>query len=541
MKAPALVPAAFLARYDAMDRALVAAGFPSTSPWWRAAIERFVTILGSRLDDNRRRSLLRRWVLRCGRRSGKSTTLSRLLVCWALWGAWLVPPGDTPVIAIVSVDRSEAAARLKTVSDILTALGVPFEQRAEDIALIERRVVFKVFTCAISSVGFTAIAIFGDEVALWSNRETGQNPASRVVPQLAPTLATQPFGFMILSSAAWTKDDYHAQLFDEGDTQFQIVSAATTWEANPTLTEQDTHALEPSHADWLRAYGNVPSDAITENFFAQGVELSIDKDPPRPIDPTRHYTIAIDPKFAATTRDRFGVAVISSVTTGKDPNTGERTGRLTIVHQAYAWAADRSPLGMAKRLQDDVLRPHRHDGKVYTDQFEGFSFQELCKQIDIRLEIIPWTGGDAEDSKFQRFRAVRMAMFEGAFRVPNEPDLLRELRSVRRVLTPAGNERIEVPRTSAGHGDRVSAIVLGASIALASKPRFPTSAWTYQDYCDEQIKYNDMCRRSGGRGGHPIFNPNMAGWMWSWSQLQGLIKRGEWKDSAPSRYGYTQF
>ena len=73
----------FLARYDALDATLVLAGFPPTSPWWRSRIARFLTSGRSR------------WVLRVGRRGGKSSTLSRLLVAWMLWGPWTIPPGDT--------------------------------------------------------------------------------------------------------------------------------------------------------------------------------------------------------------------------------------------------------------------------------------------------------------------------------------------------------------------------------------------------------------------------------------------------------------
>ena len=74
---------AFLGHYDAMDAALVLAGFPPTSPWWRSRIEAFL------------RSGKPRWVLRKGRRGGKSSTLSRLLTAWILWGPWTIPPGDT--------------------------------------------------------------------------------------------------------------------------------------------------------------------------------------------------------------------------------------------------------------------------------------------------------------------------------------------------------------------------------------------------------------------------------------------------------------
>src|SRR5262245_62080077 len=142
----------FLARYDALDRALVTAGFPATSPWWRAQLERFM------------HSGRRRWVLRVGRRGGKSSTLCRLAVAVALWGGWHVPPGDVAVIPFGSVDRDEAAARLRTIAAILHALGVAFDERGDEIELRDRRLVFRVVTCSVrGTVGFTSVAVFADE------------------------------------------------------------------------------------------------------------------------------------------------------------------------------------------------------------------------------------------------------------------------------------------------------------------------------------------------------------------------------------------
>ena len=71
-----------LARFDALDRALVAAGFPPTSPWWRRELERFL------------RSGRRRWVIRAGRRAGKSSTLCRLAVAVALLYQLVARPED---------------------------------------------------------------------------------------------------------------------------------------------------------------------------------------------------------------------------------------------------------------------------------------------------------------------------------------------------------------------------------------------------------------------------------------------------------------
>jgi len=243
---------AFLVRFDALDRILQAAGFPATSPWWRAEIERFF------------RSGRRRWVIRAGRRAGKSSTLCRIAVCWALWGPWSVPAGDVAVIAFVSIDRDEATARLRTIGEILRVLGVDADQRSDEIELRTRRLVFRVATCSIRGVvGFTSVAVFGDEMARWESRDTAANPAREVMGSLRPTMATVLDAFEVCPSSPWSLDDYHAELYDAGDTDHQVTSFAATWTANPTITEARTHELEPDAKVHAREYAAIPSSAVS--------------------------------------------------------------------------------------------------------------------------------------------------------------------------------------------------------------------------------------------------------------------------------------
>src|SRR5690349_12751813 len=93
---------AFLAKYDRFVRALVVEGHHPSSPWWQAERRRLL------LNRQERRGL-RRWIIRAGRRAGKSSELCRLAVAWALWGPWFVPAGDIAVISFVSVSRDESA------------------------------------------------------------------------------------------------------------------------------------------------------------------------------------------------------------------------------------------------------------------------------------------------------------------------------------------------------------------------------------------------------------------------------------------------
>ena len=255
MKArPAFDVDAFLAAYDRLDAVLVKAGFPATSPWWRQEIERFF------------RARKRRWVIRAGRRAGKSSTLCRIAVCWALTGSWHVPVGDTAVVPFISLDRDEASGRIRTIGEILTALGVAHEPTSDEIYLPSRRLKFSVKTCSVRAVGFTSVAIFADEMARWTSRDDSANPAREVMGSLRPSLATQPNGFEVCSSSPWSTVDYHAELFAQGDNDNQCVSFAATWTANPTISEADTYALEPDERLRLREYAAIPSAELSSAF-----------------------------------------------------------------------------------------------------------------------------------------------------------------------------------------------------------------------------------------------------------------------------------
>jgi hypothetical protein len=236
--------AEMIARYEALDRALVAKDFPATSPWWMAQVRRYF--------ESGRRQI----VLRVGRRGGKSTTLCRIGVVEALYGGHRVPPGDLGVVAVISLSRDEAAQRLRTVKAILDALGVAYKPIDGGIELEGRSVGFKVYTASIAGVsGFTAICVICDEVAKWRDADTGANPAKKVLASVRPTVATMPLARIVLSSSPLGKLDAHAAAFDAGDDDFQIVAMAPTWVANPTITEADTHALERDEAKRQREPG----------------------------------------------------------------------------------------------------------------------------------------------------------------------------------------------------------------------------------------------------------------------------------------------
>jgi len=383
-----------------------------------------------------------------------------------------VPPGDTAVIPFVSIDRGEASARLHTIKEILNVLGVAFDARGEEIAMSgDRRVLFRVATCSVSgTVGFTSVACFADEMARWESRDTAANPAREVMGSLRPTMATQPHAFEVCSSSPWSEEDYHHELFTAGDGEHQVTAHAATWEANPTLSEETTRALEPDQRVWLREYAAIPGGTVTESWFGSAVDAAIEKEPPPPLARGIRVLYAIDPAFdGESSPDRFGWACLTS-------EARNDNGRITRVRGIGAWKPDRTPFEMARRVRSEVCDTFEPDQKgrelahVYSDQYEGHSWTELARQAGLIVEVVPWTGAANDNGRTARFKSVRTAMLNGDLTIPNDPDLIRELRSVRGVLAPSGVERIELPRTASGHCDRVASLVLGASIALSWSP-----------------------------------------------------------------------
>lgn len=237
-----------LVRLLQLDRTLVALGWHPSSKWFLSEIFRFV------------QAAVLTWVVEVGRRGGKSSFLCRLGVTQAVWGDWEVAKGDVGVVAVVSVSLDEAKRRLKTIKDILDAIGEPHTATAVCIRLKRRPAEFRALACSLQGVvGFTAIAILADEVATWRD-DSGANPAREVLAKLSPTMATVPSAFQVLASSPDHVHTLHHERYLLGDTEQQIASNAPTWVANPTITEEQTRELEPNERVWLREYAAVAQE-----------------------------------------------------------------------------------------------------------------------------------------------------------------------------------------------------------------------------------------------------------------------------------------
>lgn len=376
-----------LERYDALDRLLVAHGMPPTSPWWRRLIERWY------------RSGRIQAVLRVGRRGGKSSTLCRLAVVELLWGDHKIPPGDVGVVAIVSADKSEAAARLTTIETILDILSVrysPWGNQAIGIRITGRRLGVRVYAATIKGVsGFTAIFVFLDELAKWKDEEAGVNPANEVIASIRPTIASQPNAKIALSSSPLGTLDAHHDAYAEGETELQIVDTAPTWIAHPALTEARTHVLEPDTAKWSREYGAVPQQGNTRSLLSSVV---LDRAIARwaehePAPPRYKYVSAIDP---ATRRNAFTYAA----------TTMHEDGMRQVVDVAQ-WQGSRERPVVVRDTYREIAKHNEPLAITHTitDQFAADPMRELSLGTGVNLRVISWTQA-LKEAAYEALRAL---------------------------------------------------------------------------------------------------------------------------------------
>lgn len=447
---------AILANLEPLERALTAKHFPAMSPWWRATLSDFY-------QGNRRQL-----VLRVGRRGGKSSTLCRIAVLEALFGAHVIPPGDIGVVAIISTTRDEAAQRLRTVKAILDALSIKYRAIDHGIELDHKPVAFKTFVASVSGVsGFTAICIIADEVAKWRDADTGANPCTEVLASLRPTLATMPNARLFLSSSPVGREDGHAKMFDGGDTAFQSVAHAATWEANPSISEAQTHLLESDARVWRREYGAIPQtsalgafevDAIEAAFrpFAVGKRCGapiISMDPAGRGSDAFAYVTAGWVLPAETISDEFQtrpaydrngadtgmVELILGVDGRPIRNSNYRSPSATFYFGGWQSidAGYRAAIGAEEIARRIAKQTQEHGAaQVITDQFESFSLEALLRRYRVSLTSIPWTSGN----KSQAVTRLRRLLNERAivFEKDAKGLLYRELSAYEERVTPNG-------------------------------------------------------------------------------------------------------
>ena len=438
-----------IARMRELDDKLYRLGFPRTSGWWRDTLSTFYA------------SGKRQLVLRVGRRGGKSSTLSRVAVCEAV-GEHHVPPGDIGVVPFISVKREEAQKRLRTIREILDAIGEPYRPLQSGYELADYRTGFQVFTASIAGVsGPTSISVVGDEVSKWRDADTGANPATEVLASVRPTMATQPNARMFLSSSPMGRLDAHAKAFEMGDTAFQMVAFAPTWIANPTISEADTHVLEPDEDTWRREYAAIPMEQSESSLLTPGLLDRITRKAPEtlPYQDGWEYVAQMDP----ATRGNGWTLVIAT-----RRREGDRFRRVIVRLREWRGTSSRPLLPDVVLAEIAAELAPYHLTAVWSDQHHADSLMAIGRRIGLRVLVDTMSAPKVLD------QAENLATWiaDDEVEIPQHPQLRADLLSIRRVLT-ANGMTIRLAETPDGRHADYAAAVMGS---LGRFLRVPSAA-----------------------------------------------------------------
>lgn len=396
-----------------------------------------------------------------------------------MWGQHKIQPGDPGIVAVVSVNKDQAFERIDTIESILKACKIPYKRTGDTIELPERNIKFKAFAAStMAAAGFTAICVIADEVSLWRNEKTGANPAETILAFLRPTMATQPNAKMFLSSSPFSTLDAHHKACEMGSNATQIVRYAPTWVANPTITEEQSHVLEPDPIEWNRQFNAIPMSAGSLCFFDPiAIERAIDTSLILPLSPRAGDIVTAGGDFGFRS-DSSALAV--AYRRGETYYTAEL---LELRPQPE------EPLkpSMVVKTFADVLKTH---GCSYltADGHYRQSISEHLETENLHFTIAP-EGAKGNQEVYVRFRRL---LLDGQIKLPNNERLLDQLKQVTSQPTAGGAISIKQPRTSGGHGDVVSALVLacyqrGGSEIAGITERFGTLEYWKKWNSPEQV------------------------------------------------------
>jgi hypothetical protein len=179
-----------------------------------------------------------------GRRGGKSRILALIatyLACVIDHRDYIVP-GETPVVAVIARDRTQAKVILNYIAGFLRSIPLFDELITDELAesvRLSNGVVIEVHTASIGAPrGRTFLSVLADEIAFWPTEGDSANVDAEVINAVRPGLSTIPYSLLLIASSPYAKRGIlyanYAKYFGKDDAPV-LIWQGTTEEMNSSL------------------------------------------------------------------------------------------------------------------------------------------------------------------------------------------------------------------------------------------------------------------------------------------------------------------
>jgi hypothetical protein len=397
------------------------AGWPFMSSWWIGAIRE---MYDSKCTEG----------------------ICRVGVGETAFGEHVNSPGDVAQFAIISAERGQARDRIVMIKKICDTLIAAQEIEnckgfAEHVEFSEVGRAIKCFTASLSGVvGFSGIGAILDEVCRWNDE--GVNPAREVIESIMPTFATQPNAKLWMISSPWSTLDEHARRYDLGDSDERRVFHAETWIANPTLSEERTHQLEPDQQAWEREYAAKPMASDDSKFFSAELVMQATR------------TLARGSVTRTAAGADYAFVKDSSATVVCDQHSD---GRVSVrIGGCRQWRVTSEPLRPSAVISESLVFAEGLGAEqVVSDTHYVELVREEIEATSLELTSFVSSMGDIAKA----YTDVRVMLGRGEIDLSDAPEtLITELKETIGKVT-GGGLKIEHPRRNGSHGDLARAFV----------------------------------------------------------------------------------
>ena len=396
-----------------------------------------------------------------GRQSGKTRVASAVV---AFEAAVAPPCRDGEEWALLVAQDQRAALRagfsyLSALFDASPMLRGRIASATSDTLRLQSGLHVAAYPCRPQSVhGLRARVVVADEVAYFKNSDNYATD-TEMLRALRPPLATTGGKCVVISSpygssgALW---ELHRRHFGRDDARHVLVWQASAPTMNPTLP---TNYLERMREDDPEAYR---SEVLGE--FRAGLAQLLD---PEAIDscvrsghPELPPSGAID--YAAFADPSGGRRAAFTLAIGH--TEGHDASRRAVLDLLRAWRPPFNPAGVAGECAD--LLKHYRVHEVTGDRYGGEWPREQFRAHGVRYVV-------AEAVKSDLYLFLLASVNGGRVELPDDRDLLRELRGLERRRGPSGRDRVD--HSPGSHDDRANAVA-GLAHRLLSEPEFEYEA-----------------------------------------------------------------